>query len=562
MLSAESVPRAALQGLQRRVLPHLFWVAWLALLLGEALALSLSVDTNIPSVANHPAMLVRMVARSSSLLRLGMCVATVTATAILFSSRFREDLGCSLKAGRRQPLVPGWIAGHLAAYAGFFWLTKWLIEGVSQPGNQNLRVLAWMCSGAAVLISWCLAAMPMRSWVQVAPGLARAAGREPRWRFRRGPWNLDRKAVGFLTQLDLLVRSGRPAPVRAECRLPSGDPRAGDRRLRDRNCAECSGYEGIGLICAMLGAYLLLFRKDLRFPQALLLLPLGVVIIWSFNVLRIVLLVLVGASGRPDVALGGFHSQAGWLGFNIVGLGLVAISRQFRFFTKAGPSAESPSLDIAVTNPTAVYLGPMLAIVATAMITGAMSNGQFDGLYPARVVAAGLAFWGLRKGYSGLRLSWSWPALGIGILVFALWMVLEPLYATAPEESSQTIPRALSGMPKFAAAAWLAFRVIGAVVMVPLAEELAFRGYLVRRLIAADFESVPAGRFTWPSFVVSSLLFGAMHQRWVAGTVAGMLYALAVRHRGCLGDAVLAHAVTNALIAVLVLTTGAWSLWM
>ena len=305
----------------------------------------------------------------------------------------------------------------------------------------------------------------------------------------------------------------------------------------------------------------MLFRKDLRFPQALLLIPLGTVVIWSCNVLRIVLLVIVGASGRPDVALGGFHSQAGWLGFNIVGLGLVAISRRFWLFSRVDPSGESPPIDPAVTNPTATYLGPMLAIVATAMITGAMSNGQFDALYPAGC-GGRVGFLGPAQGYSGLRWSWSWPAAGIGILVFALWMALEPLNATAAADTSQTIPRTLSGMPMFAAAAWLAFRVFGSVVMVPLAEELAFRGYLVRRLIAADFESVPADRFTWPSFLISSLLFGAMHQRWVAGTIAGMLYALALRHRGRLGDAVLAHATTNALIAALVLTTGAWSLWM
>ena len=84
---AETVTWPSLRGLGRRVLPYLFWFAWLALLLGEALALSLAVDTNIPSIANHPAMLVRLVARSSSLLRLGMCVGTVTATALLFSSQ-------------------------------------------------------------------------------------------------------------------------------------------------------------------------------------------------------------------------------------------------------------------------------------------------------------------------------------------------------------------------------------------------------------------------------------------------------------------------------------------
>ena len=32
---------------------------------------------------------------------------------------------------------------------------------------------------------------------------------------------------------------------------------------------------------------------------------------------------------------------------------------------------------------------------------------------------------------------------------------------------------------------------------VPLAEELAFRGDLMRRLIAADFEVAPFGRLTW-----------------------------------------------------------------
>jgi hypothetical protein len=36
---------------------------------------------------------------------------------------------------------------------------------------------------------------------------------------------------------------------------------------------------------------------------------------------------------------------------------------------------------------------------------------------------------------------------------------------------------------------------------------------------------------------------------------------LAARRRGQLCDAVLAHAVTNALLAVTVLATGRWTLW-
>ncbi len=42
---------------------------------------------------------------------------------------------------------------------------------------------------------------------------------------------------------------------------------------------------------------------------------------------------------------------------------------------------------------------------------------------------------------------------------------------------------------------------------------------------------------------------------------AGMGYALALYRRGQLGDAVMAHMTTNALIAVVVLVDGRWSLW-
>ena len=95
----------------------------------------------------------------------------------------------------------------------------------------------------------------------------------------------------------------------------------------------------------------------------------------------------------------------------------------------------------------------------------------------------------------------------------------------------------------------------------PLAEELAFRGFLARRLIASRFEQIPIGGFTWFSFLLSSILFGALHRSVLAGTVAGMFFALAVYRRGRLVDGVFAHATTNGLIAIQVLTTGAWYLW-
>jgi len=536
--------------------------AWLILLIGEALALSLSFDTNIPVIADHNSVMARLIVHSSALLRLAICGAAATTMVLLGSAELRQELSNLADQSRDRGLARSWIAIHLAAYATFFWLTKRLIEGMAQSTHQTLPVVLWMSCGAGTGISWALAAKPLGFWLHV---------------LRRG-WKalLFGTAVGILaleigSTTDRLWASFQNWTFQAAGTILSLFDRAvicnpithelGISGFSVSIAPVCSGFEGIGLIWAFLGGYLVLFRRELRFPQALLLIPIGTVIIWLFNVLRIVGLVLVGAWGRPEVALGGFHSQAGWLAFNIVALGLVALARRVGMFSRVDRPAEVQP--IAIANPTAAYLGPLLAITATSMVTGAMSAGQFDRFYPARVLAALAALWIFRQGYASLNWSWSWFAPAIGALVFFIWIALEPIPSRNDAASGIAIQQALAGMPVFASAAWLAARIFGSVVTVPLAEELAFRGYLVRRLIAADFEDVPTTRFTWPSFLISSILFGAMHhERWLTGTIAGMLYALVLRRNGQLSHAMLSHATTNALIAAHILITGTWSLWM
>ncbi|MFO0953829.1 MAG: exosortase E/protease, VPEID-CTERM system, partial [Isosphaeraceae bacterium] len=332
----------------------------------------------------------------------------------------------------------------------------------------------------------------------------------------------------------------------------------------------CSGYEGVGLIWAFLGVYLWFFRRELRFPQAFWLVPVGTVVMWCANVARIVALVALGATLSPEVALGGFHSQAGWLAFNAVALGLVLLSRRAQLFAAPESDIES-AVEHSPTafegpSPSAAYLAPLLGLVAAVMVTTALSPPSgFDAFYPARVLVTAGLLWMFRDGHAELwgetnrRAWWSWTAVAIGLAVFVLWMALEP---AAEPGAGSSISDGLSRLPRGLAACWLAFRVLGSVVTVPLAEELAFRGYLTRRLIRADFSEVEPGRLTWPSLLISSLVFGILHGRWLAGTIAGVLYALAYHRRGRLSDAVLAHALTNALIAAYVLATGSWSLWL
>jgi CAAX prenyl protease-like protein len=89
------------------------------------------------------------------------------------------------------------------------------------------------------------------------------------------------------------------------------------------------------------------------------------------------------------------------------------------------------------------------------------------------------------------------------------------------------MPPALAAAPSAVAVGWLTLRVLGAAVTVPIAEELAFHCFLLRRFISTDFDTVSFRRFSLCAFLASSLIFGVLHgNRWVSGSLAGIVYAL------------------------------------
>ena len=318
----------------------------------------------------------------------------------------------------------------------------------------------------------------------------------------------------------------------------------------------CSGLEGIGLMLVFGIVWLWLFRQDLRFPQALLLVPVSLGVAFLFNSVRIAALILIGNAGGAAIALGGFHSQAGWIGFNAVALGLVVGSQHVPWIARRRP--QPAAAGSRGDNPSALYLAPFVAILAAGMLSRAFA-GQFEWLYPLRLCAVAAVVWGYRKQYAKLDWTFDWLGPAAGVVVFALWLALDRLVVSG--SSSGTVP----GMaPGHGAAwiAWLALRTLGAVAAVPIAEELAFRGFLLRRLVAADFERVDFRNTSLVALLGSSVGFGLMHgPRWLAGSLAGLAYALVARRRGRIGEAIAAHAATNALLAAWVIARGDWRLW-
>jgi exosortase E/protease (VPEID-CTERM system) len=146
--------------------------------------------------------------------------------------------------------------------------------------------------------------------------------------------------------------------------------RVGDFTVRV--LAECSGYEGIGLICVFLAIYKWAFRASLRFPHVLVLLPFGVAAIWLLNGVRIAALVSIGAHISPAVAVEGFHSQGGWIAFLVVACSVIAVSQNVPFFM-AGPAAGSRSRGgtSGGAQLTLVYLAPFMALMAASVVSSA-----------------------------------------------------------------------------------------------------------------------------------------------------------------------------------------------
>jgi exosortase E/protease (VPEID-CTERM system) len=430
----------------------------------------------------------------------------------------------------------------------FLWLSSILFQEHGAAALSNALVLFWGLEGVAALALAAMAIVPVPVWIDIF----RSTGDAWIYGIVGGLvactlGTLAQRLWGPLSHWTLSLVAMMMRPFVAVLMVDPSTMMIGTPKFHEWIAPQCSGYEGMGLILAFSSAWLWFFRRQWRFPQALLLIPAGVVVIFIANAARIAALLLIGNAGAPGIAEGGFHSQAGWMAFNAVAIGICVLARKI-------PALAHRERVVETTNPTIPYLLPFLAILGAAMVSRSMS-ADFEWLYSLRIVAAGGALWYFRRVYKELDFHFGWLGAGAGVVVFAIWIALEPAGHSAA-------PAALMDATKTARVAWIALRIFGAVAMVPVAEELAFRGFLLRRLSSSDFESVSWKTFAWAPFLISSAAFGIMHgERWLAGTIAGALFALVQVRRGRIGDAIVAHAVANALVAAWVLLGGNWKLW-
>lgn len=184
-------------------------------------------------------------------------------------------------------------------------------------------------------------------------------------------------------------------------------------------------------------------------------------------------------------------------------------------------------------------------------------------IYPLKAAMVGAALIYFRKHYQEIRLSdlgrpiFTAASLLAGLGVFWLWVNMDWSFGTLGTPSGFD-PNIFEGPTKFG---MTATRLAGAVLVVPVMEELFWRSFLIRYIISNDFSKVPIGTFSWASFLITVVLFGLEHHYFLAGMMAGAVFNLLLYTTRSISQCILAHAVANLALGIYVLQTGQWHFW-
>lgn len=213
------------------------------------------------------------------------------------------------------------------------------------------------------------------------------------------------------------------------------------------------------------------------------------------------------------------------------------------------------------------YIFPFaLFLVLTSLIGLESFKPYYPWLYTAMIVLVGGSWWLFRGNFprprgDGLGLGIAYGVIGVFLWIGVCKLNLESVLGSwAPQSRGAYNPFEALSSP-LGQWSFLAIRFVGLALIVPLVEEVFWRGFLLRWFVDEDFESVPMGTYSQLGFAAVTLLFALAHPEIVAAIVWGAGINLLLYVTKNLWATIAAHMVTNLLLGIYIVKTGDWLLW-
>jgi CAAX prenyl protease-like protein len=217
---------------------------------------------------------------------------------------------------------------------------------------------------------------------------------------------------------------------------------------------------------------------------------------------------------------------------------------------------------VAYVLPMALFVGLLAANSGLKKIGGPfwLTSSEFW-VFPVQAILCGTLVFFFRREYEFGKLRMPLFVCAVGIIIFILWISPQAFFDRPPRLVGFD-PSVFSQQPSLY---WLTvvFRFARLVIVVPLVEEIFWRGFLLRYLIEEKFYEVPFGKFSALSFWAVSIAFALGHSMpdWIAAFITGMAYNAVAYRTKSLTSCVLVHAITNLLLGLWIMHTRQWGFW-
>ena len=226
---------------------------------------------------------------------------------------------------------------------------------------------------------------------------------------------------------------------------------------------------------------------------------------------------------------------------------------------------------VATERPDVPYMVPFLMFLLLLPLNDALPYAWRPVAIAIRGIVPFWAFWIFRRHYPPLgRPHWI-TSIVVGVLVAIGWVVGQHffrgieidgrsmggrlfLFAGQPAmDDPRFVPEAIGAVSWWSQ---VVLRIVVSFTTVPVVEEIFWRAFLLRALIHWDrFYQVPLGKFTWLSFLGTSLLSMLEHpDNWAVSILCWFVYNGLMYWKKSILCLIITHGVTN-----LVLYT--WVVW-